>query len=69
MGKTWKDSIRKINGERREVKVRTINGREQVRVKQNRNTTDKSAGKKKGARRVKGHVNYPDNRRGVDYTR
>jgi len=67
MGKTWVQRIRKINGERRKVKVRTINGREQVRVLQNRNTTDRNAGKKNRARRVKGHVNYPDGRRGVDH--
>ncbi len=67
MGKTWTERIRKINGERRKVKVRTINGREQVRVLKIRNTTDKNAGKKNRARRVKGHVNYPDGRRGVNH--
>lgn len=67
MGKTWEERIRKINGEHRKVKVRRINGREQVRVLKNRNTTDRNASKKNRARRVKGHANYPDGRRGVNH--
>jgi len=69
MGKTWETKLRTINGERRKVKVRRINGREQVRVLQHRNTTDKSAGKEKRARRVKGYVNNPDGRRRVNHSR
>lgn len=65
----WTERYRMINGERRKVKVRRINGREQVRVLHNRNATDANASKKNRARRVKGQVNYPDNRRGVNHPR
>jgi hypothetical protein len=69
MTKNWVEKMRTIKGERRRVKVRTVNGREQVRVLHKRNTTDRNAGKKNRARRVKGYTNYPDGRRGVNHSR
>ena len=43
IGRSWKKRIRKINGERRFVKVRKRAGKEQVRILNVRNLTDKTA--------------------------
>lgn len=60
IGSTWTKRYRVINGSRRQVWVRKINGREQVRVKKNRNTTDRTTSKVNRKRRVPNYVNFPD---------
>lgn len=47
----WKRKIRKIDGQNKQVKVRTRNGREQVRIIGIRNLTDKTAKKQDRVRK------------------
>jgi hypothetical protein len=55
----WRRTVRKIAGERRQVKVRTRAGKEQVRVIGHRNLTDKTA-RKLGRKRRKGYYSSTD---------
>ena len=55
----WEKRIRKMDGKKRVVKVRTTaNGKELVRVLGNRNYKDATA--PKGRKRVKGYYNHSD---------
>ena len=65
----WRRTIRRLNGVRRVVKVRTAsNGNELVRVIGNRNYTDRTAPRRNALRRVRNRWNHPDSGR-KDYSR
>jgi len=59
MAYNWTRKKREINGETRLVKVRTRDGKEQVRLVGYRNTVDKTA-KKSGLKRIKGVYSSTD---------
>lgn len=58
----WKRKYRMINGKKRLCKVRSVAGKEQVRIVGHRNLTDKTA-RKVGRSRKSGYYSATDKRK------